>query len=311
MTAVPVSVIMKVNKDGICSSEPFAKKERLREQDLLQNNITKNCGTFVSKTTAKVCDENNASNNTYFRSPHTNSDSRVSVSDSCLTSPPTNRFVSSQNILKSIKFKMSTRKEEIIVENKDTFRDCSATNGRSPQSADSQPTMNIPEPSRRPPAPSPPSAAQRTVAIAPKPFYPVVTVPETQTVILTRGTLIPVKSTSPPFLQNQPVSGSFIPVTATSQLPHVMLSPPGSPDTPNICPSFVLFAANATVEDKDFTCADPRRRIFECEYEGCGKNYFKSSHLKAHLRTHTAADSLLDPAYLKNILNTFGEVNLD
>jgi hypothetical protein len=54
--------------------------------------------------------------------------------------------------------------------------------------------------------------------------------------------------------------------------------------------SFVLLAPSAAptasvpAPEKE---PDTRRRIFECNFEGCSKNYFKSSHLKAHMRTHT------------------------
>lgn len=42
-----------------------------------------------------------------------------------------------------------------------------------------------------------------------------------------------------------------------------------------------------TSPPQSVTPVTERRRVYECTYEGCGKNYFKSSHLKAHNRTHT------------------------
>jgi cabut len=42
-----------------------------------------------------------------------------------------------------------------------------------------------------------------------------------------------------------------------------------------------------TTNSRNPSSTQERRRIFECDYPNCGKNYFKSSHLKAHTRSHT------------------------
>lgn len=113
------------------------------------------------------------------------------------------------------------------------------------------------------------SSTTKTVPIAPKPAMPKDSSPKT--VILTGGTLIPVSPSS----QN---GSSVIPISSSSQ--PLLVS---SSSTEQGCQSFIIIAQTAHKPIQPET----RKRIFECKYSNCGKNYFKSSHLKAHIRTHT------------------------
>lgn len=112
------------------------------------------------------------------------------------------------------------------------------------------------------------SSTTKTVPIAPKPVLPK---DSPKTVILTGGTLIPVSSPN----QN---GSSVIPISSSSQ--PLLVS---SSTTEQGCQSFIIIAQTQQKPMQQET----RKRIFECKYSNCGKNYFKSSHLKAHIRTHT------------------------
>lgn len=144
---------------------------------------------------------------------------RANKDGSCTPAPlSTGEF----NILKSLKFKMGHRKEQIFVTTKNTYRDV--------------PIM-----------PSVP------VQAPPPKFYP--------------ASNISLPTLAPKILTNQTPRAVFVSADGSATL---------------IPAQFVLVAPHAPAP-----LQQERRRVYECTYEGCGKNYFKSSHLKAHNRTHT------------------------
>lgn len=161
---------------------------------------------------------------------------------------------------------INTAQEQIFVHSKDTDREDSESSRESLNEKPIVPELKISlnDSVSTNISTKAPQYSNRLVAIAPK-----------------IQSLIPVNSgTSVIFAQ---INGSptVIPTTS-SGITHLIVTPGGNGASGSQVISPILLSAPSSQP-----LHEDRKRTFKCTYKDCDKTYFKSSHLKSHMRSHT------------------------
>ncbi|XP_029348844.1 Krueppel-like factor 5 isoform X2 [Echeneis naucrates] len=144
-----------------------------------------------------------------------------------------------------------------------------------------RPTYLPPSPPNSEP-PSPDRGKELLHNLSPPPSYEASVASKFQTPnhIDPGQTLAPIQS------PDQNSSIEFVQSPRAGPVQHSSLTP--VPTTPGVGPLSPVLAQSASVKYNRRNNPDlERRRIHHCDVPGCKKVYTKSSHLKAHLRTHT------------------------
>lgn len=144
---------------------------------------------------------------------------------------------------------------------------------------------------------SEPQTAPAIETICEQPINDRVSSPAT-TVSMPPPPTVPLQQQQPPFTKTQ------LPAIAPKLAQQAFFITTGAATMPsNILPTGYVILKSATIPQivslvkgagstlttvqKSGVPAVERRRVYECTFPNCGKNYFKSSHLKAHGRVHT------------------------
>ncbi|CAN9507995.1 unnamed protein product [Ophioblennius macclurei] len=161
------------------------------------------------------------------------------------------------------------------------------------------PLPSCPAPPPSDPAPPPCSSAPQPSSLAPLPPPSSAAPPKLLCQVFPVGGRPGVISTfvQTPLPPRAPPPGFAQPLLVSSAVPQgavMFVVPPQAPQTVVTlgstkllplapAPVYLPPGGGGVVSQADFT----RRRNYVCSFPGCKKTYFKSSHLKAHLRTHT------------------------